>query len=112
MSKVGFKELLDALELHQNLLHAEQQAISSKDLNIVEDILRQKDETLQLLIDAKQNTGGNYPKEIESRISKVLDLQRRNTQNFRKLHIQQDHTEPCVQESNPIFKRMRRAYFN
>ena len=112
MSKVGFKELLDALELHQNLLHAEQQAISSKDLNIVEDILRQKDETLQILIDAKQNTGGNYPKEIESRISKVLDQQRRNTQNFRKLHIQQDHTEPSVHESNPIFKRMRRAYFN
>ena len=112
MSKDGYKELLDALELHQNLLHAEQQAISSKDLNIVEDILRQKDETLQLLIDAKQNTGGNYPKEIESRISNVLDQQRRNTQNFRKLHIQQDRTEPSAQESNPIFKRMRRAYFN
>jgi len=112
MSKVGFKELLDALELHQNLLHAEQQAISSKDLNIVEDILRQKDETLQLLIDAKQNTGGNYPKEIESRISNVLDQQRRNTQNFRNLHIQQDRTEPSVQESSPIFRRMRRAYFN
>jgi len=112
MSKDGYKELLDALKLHQNLLHAEQQAISSKDLNIVEDILRQKDETLQILIDAKRNTGDNFPQEIESRISKVLDQQRRNTQNFRKLHIQQDHTEPCVQESNPIFKRMRRAYFN
>jgi hypothetical protein len=112
MSKDGYKELLDALELHQNLLHAEQQAISSKDLNIVEDILRQKDETLQILIDAKKNTGDHFPQEIESRISNVLDQQRRNTQNFRKLHIQQDRTEPSAQESNPIFKRMRRAYFN
>ena len=106
------KSLLDALDLHQNLLHAEQQAISTRDLNIIEDILKQKDESLQVLINAKQTSVENYPPEIQSRISYILDQQKKNTLNFRKLHIQENRTELEPPEANPIFKRMRKAYFN
>ena len=112
MKQDSYQTLKDALELHQNLLHAEQQAISSRDLNIVEDILKQKDESLQVLINAKQATVENYPPEIQSRISYILDQQKKNTLNFRKLHIQENQTELEPAEANPIFKRMRKAYFN
>ena len=104
--------LLDALELHQNLLYAEQQAISSKDLNIIEDILMRKDESLMVLINAKQSSEEGYPPEIESRISSILDLQEKNSLNFRKLHIQDNHPEVEIPEANLMSKRIRKAYFN
>lgn len=112
MNQESYRSLLDALELHQNLIHAEQQAISCRDLNIIEDILKQKDESLKVLINAKQASTENYPPEIESRISSILDQQKKNTLNFRKLHIHEDRTEVETSETNPLFNRMRKAYFN
>jgi len=100
------------LELHQNLLYAEQQAISAKDLNIIEDLLKRKDESLQVLINAKQSSEEGYPPEIESRISNILDLQKKNSLNFRKLHIQENQPEVESPEANLISKRIRKAYFN
>jgi len=84
MKQDSYQSLNDALELHQNLLHAEQQAISSRDLNIVEDILKQKDESLQVLINAKQASFENYPPEIQSRISYILDQQKKKYSKFSK----------------------------
>jgi hypothetical protein len=112
MNKESHQSLVDALELHQNLIHAEQQAISCRDLNIIEDILKRKDESLQILINAKLASSENYSPEIESRISRVLDQQKKNTVNFRKLHIHEDRTEVETSESNPLFNRMRKAYFS
>ena len=112
MNQESYQGLVDALELHQNLIHAEQQAISCRDLNIIEDILKRKDESLQILINAKQASTENYPPEIESRISSILDQQKKNTLNFRKLHIQEGRTEVETSETNPLFNRMRKAYFN
>ena len=112
MNPKPYQCLIDALELHQNLIHAEQHAISSRDLNIIEDILKRKDESLQILINAKQTSTENYPPEIESRISSILDQQKKNTLNFRKLHIQEDRTAAETSETNPLFNRMRKAYFN
>jgi hypothetical protein len=112
MNPKPYQCLIDALELHQNLIHAEQHAISSRDLNIIEDILKRKDESLQILISAKQASTENYPPEIESRISSILDQQKKNTLNFRKLHIQEGGAEVETTETNPLFNRMRKAYFN
>lgn len=112
MNQDSYQSLKEALELHQNLLHAEQQAISSRDLNIIEDILKQKDESLQILINAKQASAENYPPQIQSRISYIIDQQKKNTSNFRKLHIQENATEAVSSETNPLFNRMRKAYFN
>jgi hypothetical protein len=112
MNPESYQSLLDALDLHHHLLHAEQQAISCRDLNIIEDILKRKDESLQILINAKQNSTENYPPEIETRISSILDQQKKNTLNFRKLHIQEGRTEVESSEANPLINRMRKAYFN
>ena len=112
MNQESHQSLVDALELHQNLIHAEQQAISCRDLNIIEDILKRKDESLQILINAKKASTENYPPEIESRISSILDQQKKNTLNFRKLHIQEDQAKAEASETNPLFNRMRKAYFN
>lgn len=111
MNQESYQSLVDALELHQNLIHAEQHAISCRDLNIIEDILDRKDESLQILINAKQASSENIPPEIESRISSILDQQKKNTLNFRKLHIQERRTELETSETNPLFNRMRKAYF-
>ena len=109
----AYQELFEALELHQNLIHAEQQAISSRDLSTIESILAQKEKSLSLLIAAKANHTSNYSPELNSRISKVLEQQRKNTENFRKLHIQQTCSEgDQTNKVSPLFRRMRQAYRN
>ena len=47
---------LNALETHENLLHAETQAIAAKHLDTIESILK-KDESLRLLLEAKDLLG-------------------------------------------------------
>ena len=83
MSEFSYEKLLEALDLHHNILHAEQQAIAARDLNSVEDILARKDKSLDLLLLAKKGDNSNYPAHIQSRISSVLSLQQKNTQNFK-----------------------------
>ena len=68
MSEFSYEKLLEALDLHHNILHAEQQAIAARDLNSVEDILARKDKSLDLLLLAKKGDDSNYPAHIQSRI--------------------------------------------
>lgn len=110
MSEFSYEKLLEALDLHHNILHAEQQAIAARDINSVEDILARKDKSLDLLILAKEGGDSNYPAHIQSRISSVLSLQQKNTQNFKKLHIQDDQPSDSVENSNPLFRRLKKAY--
>ena len=112
MSNYPYEKLLKALDLHQNLLFAEQQAISARDLNTVEQILNQKDSSMDLLLMAKEDTDSNYPPEIQSRITNVLSQQAENTSNFRKLHIQTENPNPESSSTSPLHKRMRQAYSN
>lgn len=111
MSEFSYEKLLEALDLHHNILHAEQQAIAARDLNSVEDILARKDKSLDLLLLAKKAGGdSNYPAHIQSRITSVLSLQQKNSQNFKKLHIQDDQPSDSVENSNPLFRRLKKAY--
>ena len=112
MSNSRYEKLLEALDLHQNLLFAEQQAISARDLNTVEQILNQKDSSMDLLLRAKEDTDFNYPPEIQSRITNVLSQQAENTSNFRKLHIQAESPNINSSSTSPFHKRMRQAYSN
>ena len=112
MSNSPYEKLLKALDLHQNLLFAEQQAISARDLNTVEQILNQKDSSMDLLLRAKEDLDSNYPPEIQSRITNVLSQQAENTSNFRKLHIQAESPNIDSSSTNPFHKRMRQAYSN
>ena len=111
MSKFSHEKLLEALDLHHNLLFAEKQAISARDLNTVEHILKQKDQSMELLLLAKDEAGcTDYPFHIESRISKVLKLQQQNTENFRRLQIQDENQTEASKPSSPLFRRFKQAY--
>lgn len=110
MGNLSYEELLDALDLHHNVLHAEKQAIDARDLDTVEDLLSQKDESLNMILSAKSKLSENYPENVKSRINSVLTLQKSNTQNFRKLHIQDHNKSDTIGSSNPLFKRLKRAY--
>jgi hypothetical protein len=112
MSKASYERLLEALELHLNILFAEQQAISARDLATVEQILGQKDTSMDLLMRAKKDSDSNYPPEIQSRISNVLSQQAENTSSFRKLHIQADSPNTDASSTSPFQKRMKQAYSN
>ena len=112
MSNPPYEKLLKALDLHQNLLFAEQQAISARDLNTVEQILNQKDSSMDLLLRAKEDTDSNYPPEIQSRITNVLCQQAENTSSFCKLHIQTESPDTNSTFTSPFHKRMRQAYSN
>jgi len=111
VSSSSYKDLHDALSLHQNLIYAEQQAISSKDLDSVESILIQKEKSLDLLLDVKKKYTTPYPPEIDSWVREVLLQQDKNAENFRKLHIQQPKkADGGHTNESPLFRRMRQAY--
>jgi len=112
MNKLSYEKLGSALDLHHNLLHAEKQAIASRDLNTVESILSQKDQSLELLLLAKSEFGTKFPPHIESRINEVISLQEMNTNEFRKLHIQDSNSLDSNKLTNPLHKRLRQAYSN
>lgn len=102
------------LETHETLLHAETQAIAAQHLETIESILSQKDESLKNLLDAKNDIGID-PRENEKAdelIDRVIALQKRNTESFKKLHDKQsskaskeDHVK-----LKPIDHRVKRAY--
>jgi len=110
MTKFAHAKLIEALELHQNILFAEKQAIAVRDLNMVEDILRQKEQSLELVLHAKSEVGENFSENLNHRISIVLELQKLNTKNFRKLHIQDEQIPKKEDKSHPLFTRLRQAY--
>jgi len=113
VSSSAYQDLFEALELHQNLIHAEQQAIACKDLGTIESILDQKDKSLTLLIEAKSRISSINDPQINSRIHHVLEQQQKNTENFRKLHIQQGPSNSVPEsEISPLFRRMKQAYRN
>ena len=61
MSAFSYEKLLNALDLHQNILHAEKQAISARDLDTVENILLQKDSSLELVLAARNEVDSKFP---------------------------------------------------
>ena len=54
------EKLRHAIELHSQVLHSETQAISARDLSTIEDILAKKDESLEILLSAKEDLGLDY----------------------------------------------------
>jgi hypothetical protein len=110
MSGLSQGKLLNALDLYLNILQAEKVAIEARDLDTVENLLKTKDESLSLVLSSKSENEDNFTKEVQDRINSVVSLQSSNTQNFRKLHTQ-DHNQTGVTESsNPLFRRLKRAY--
>ena len=74
-----------ALETHENLLHAETQAIAAKHLDTIEEILAKKDQSLEILISTKENLPDDFQNDamISSQMDRVLELQERNVASFK-----------------------------
>jgi hypothetical protein len=106
------ERLRQAIELHSQVLHSETQAISARDLSTIEDILRKKDESLEVLLSAKEDLGQKYQSnsDLAQLFEQVFEHQQKNTENFRKLHIQESESPESGKTSGTLSDRVTRAY--
>jgi predicted RND superfamily exporter protein len=111
-----FTFFLQSLETHENLLHAETQAIAAKHLDTIQSILGKKEDSLKLLLQAKDNIGFDprSNEKADELIDRVLELQKRNADSFRKLVEHQNEKKNSNESSkvNPIKQRLKKAYEN
>ena len=110
-----FTFFFEALETFENLLHAETQAIAAKHLDTIEQIIAQKDESLKVLLQAKDQVG-NDPrtiKEADILVDQVLDLQEKNVESFRRLFDRQFKIKQGKGvEEMPRERNVRKAYLS
>ncbi len=114
MSDSKFSRFLEFLELHENLLHAETQAIAAKHLDTIESLIETKEENLTSLLEAKSELATNprANKQANEMIEKILQLQHRNAKSFAKLY--QDRNLEKMGRGKDLLsqdKRLKRAYF-
>ena len=108
-----FVHFLELLEVHENLLHAETQAIAAKELDVIESILQKKDESLEIVLAARDNLGvePRTNQQLDSLIDRVIELQKRNADSFQKLVKQQSSkASPKDESKNLLSNRLKQAY--
>jgi hypothetical protein len=108
-----FDHFLELLEVHENLLHAETQAIAAKELDIIESILQKKDESLEIVLAERDNLGvePRTNQQLDSLIDRVIELQKRNADSFQKLVKQQSSkASPKDESKNLLSNRLKQAY--
>ena len=106
-------DLINALQMHDNVLHAEEQAIQAKNIDTIEQIASQKDESLNLLVQAKENVDqeGTDISDLQTEIGRIIQKQEHNTELFRDLHIQSKSSSSVNRSNlNSLKNRMRKAY--
>ena len=110
----AFEFFLSTLETHQNLLHAETQAIAAKHLDTIESILVKKEESLATLLQAKDNIGFDprTKQEANDLIDRVIELQKRNGDSLKKLVDHQSAIQKTGESTltKPIDSRLKKAY--
>ncbi|MGY8714223.1 MAG: hypothetical protein ACKVJ1_10085 [Verrucomicrobiia bacterium] len=110
----AFEFFLSTLETHQNLLHAETQAIAAKHLDTIESILVKKEESLATLLQAKDNIGFDprTKQEANDLIDRVIELQKRNGDSLKKLVDHQTANQQTGETTlpKPIDSRLKKAY--
>ena len=106
------EKLRHAIELHSQVLHSETQAISARDLSTIEDILAKKDESLEILLSAKEDLGQNYEtsSDLMQLFEQVVEHQQKNTESFRRLHIQESESPESAKSTDNFSDRVSRAY--
>ena len=105
----------EALETFENLLHAETQAIAAKHLDTIEQIIAKKDESLKVLLQAKDQVGTDPRtiKEADILVDQVLDLQEKNVESFRRLFDRQFKIKQGKEtEEMPRERKVRKAYLS
>ena len=108
-----FTFFFEALETFENLLHAETQAIAAKHLDTIEQIIAKKEESLKVLLQAKDQVGTDPRtiKEADILVDQVLDLQEKNVESFRRLFDRQFKIKQGKEmEEMPRERNVRKAY--
>ena len=110
-----FTFFFEALETFENLLHAETQAIAAKHLDTIEQIIARKDESLKVLLQAKDQVGTDPRaiREADILVDQVLDLQEKNVESFRRLFDRQFKIKQGKEmEEMPRERNVRKAYLS
>ena len=110
-----FTFFFEALETFENLLHAETQAIAAKHLDTIEQIIAKKDESLKVLLQAKDQVGTDPRaiREADILVDQVLDLQEKNVESFRRLFDRQFKIKQGKEmEEMPRERNLRKAYLS
>ena len=110
-----FTFFFEALETFENLLHAETQAIAAKHLDTIEQIIAKKDESLKVLLQAKDQVGTDPRtiREADILVDQVLDLQEKNVESFRRLFDRQFKIKQGKGiEELPRERNVRKAYLS
>ena len=105
----------EALETFENLLHAETQAIAAKHLDTIEQIIAKKDESLKVLLQAKDQVGSDPRaiKQADILVDQVLGLQEKNVESFRRLFDRQFKIKQGKEtEEMPRERHVRKAYLS
>ena len=107
---------IEVLESYEHLLHAETQAIASKNINLAEEILIKKDECIEDMLNCKKQLKTD-PREISSvdiLIEKVIELQQRNFSTFSLLVKDQKvkRSGKPKEKASQKLKKMRLTYSN
>jgi hypothetical protein len=108
-----FDHFLKLLEVHENLLHAETQAIAAKELDVIESILQKKEESLDIVLSARDNLSAEprTNQQLDGLIDRVIELQKRNADSFRKLATQHNaKANPKNESKNLLSNRLKQAY--
>ena len=108
----AFSEALDAYEL---LLNAETQAIVSTELDKLEQIIKDKDQTLKLVLLARDVLTFD-PREdpiLEETLDRILKIQSRNSQTLNNLIAgRTPDGGDLTPEDNSLIRKIRTAYLS
>lgn len=107
-------DLRTALDTHEDLLHAETQAIAAKHLDTIEEILEKKDVSLGILVQAKEKADADLvdSDEIVAQMNRILELQQRNADSFARFFNERSRKERGLKEKlSSSDLRLKRTYF-
>lgn len=110
----NLSRFIEILESYECLLHAETQAIASQEIDLVEEILQQKDDCMADLLRVKQMLPSD-PRDkpsVDTLIDKVVELQQRNFSTFSSLvskqKVKEQGDEPL--SKSKTFNKVRKTY--
>jgi hypothetical protein len=113
-SPKSFNTFIDILEVYENLLHTETQAIAAKNLDEIESILAQKEESMKSVLTAKSEIEFDPLTNINTKdlITRLIELQKRNAESFKRLiDVQSEKEKSSEFEKKPLKNhRLIKAY--
>ena len=110
----NLSRFVEILESYECLLHAETQAIASREIDLVDEILQQKDDCMADLLRVKEMLPSD-PRDkpsVDTLIDKVVELQQRNFSTFSSLvskqKVKEQGDEPL--SKSKTFNKVRKTY--